>query len=285
MKFISTFLFCCIFLQFGFSQEHSYLFQTETIKKNRIRKVLEYHPDDSLHFFEQFPEGYYSKYDRSGRMIESCHYSPYEHNGIYFSNLFVNYYIYDSLGKQIGFISKYDNENSEQPFRSITLTSSNKIGDSVTMVSLTREYKPSFDFTRELVKEKEPYFGDTIAIGKRHKRFISNEDSLISKDLYFNKQGLKDSMIFCGNGYTYNDGKKIPHTTRNVTHYSYFKDGTLKSAVKKNFQTTNGVTKLDSEEVYRFLENGLLDTLKNTSYWNNEPTINFSKFRYTFWEE
>jgi len=285
MKFFPILII--VFLsQLSFSQEHSSLFQPETMKKNRVLKVLEYHPEDSVEFFKKFPEGYYSKYDRSGRMVESNSYSSYESKeGIWVPNIFRNYYIYDSLGKNIAFISKYD--DGDQPFRSINITSAHKSGDSMDLATLTREYKPDFRFTTEPIKEKTAFFGDTIEIGKRHKRLIAIEDSAMYMDLYFNKQGWKDSMVFYGKGYTHTGRKNIPHTNRSVTHYSYFKDGTLKSAVKRNSQTTNGLTKLDYEEVYSLLENGLLDTLKRTTYYDLDkgPITTFSKFMYTFRKE
>lgn len=281
MKFIFAFILAAI-SQYSFGQEHSSLFQPEVMKKNRVLKVLEYHPEDSLAFFKKYPEGYYSKYNKEGRMIESNHYSSYEHEGIWYPNMFINYYVYDSLGEQIAFISKF--EDGDQPFRYINVTLPRKTGDSVDIVSLKDQYKPGFRMLTESTNEKEPFFRDTIDLGKRHKRLISVEDSTIYMDLYFNKQGLKDSMIFYGNGYTHTGRKSTPYTSRNTMHYSYFKDGTLKSVVKRTYNTTNGITKLYSGEKYFFLENGLLDQMGNY-FGDTENKLVYSKFIYTFRKE
>ncbi len=280
MKFFPALMI--IFLsQFCFSQEHSHLFQPEVMKKNKVVKVLEYHPEDSLTFFKKYPEGFYSKYDKEGRIIESNNYSSYEtKEGMWIPNMFRNYYIYDTLGKRIAFISKYEDSAYDQPFRYIDITSPRINGDSMDMVTLTREYKPEFRFTTEPVNQKKAFFGDTIVIGKRHKRLIAIQDSSIYTDFYFNKQKLIDSVVFHGSGY----GQNGMYSTQSIYLYTYFKNGEIEKIFQKKYHRVNGSMKLYSVENYFFLENGLPDMI--TLYFSDaENKGTTSKFRYTFRKE
>lgn len=280
MKLISTILLS-ILSSISFSQEHSTLFQAETMKKNRVLKVLEYNPDDSIHFFQQFPEGYYSRYDKSGRMIESNHYASYEEHGVWHPEMFTNYYMHDSSGRQIGFISIY--EDSDQPFRYIDITSPRKTSDSVDVVHLTDQYKPGFRFITEPANGKKAFYGDTLVLGKRHKRLVSIEDSSIYMDFYYTKLGLMDSTVFHGKGYQHIGRENIPYTTRNVTHYLYFQKNVAERIIKENYRFINGVKESDYKEEYFVFENGLIDQIiRSRFYPNQKPNIHVSKFTYTF---
>lgn len=285
MKFFSTFLFFSILSLLSFGQEHSSLFQPEVMKKNRVLKVLEYHPEDSLEFFKKYPKGFYSKYDKEGRIIESNHYSYiHQKEGDWLTELFINYYIYDSSGKQIAFISKF--EEGDQPFRYIDLTLPGKTHDSVDIVSLKDQYTPSFRFTSESTHKKESFFGDTIELGKRHKRLISVEDSLKYLDLYFNKKGVVDSTIFHTTHHTYSHGHTFINSGKQITSYSYFKNGAIEKITERGYAHENGIPEIESGVSYFFLENGLLERMTHEIYSSDQkPDIYMTKFIYTFRKE
>ncbi|MGV3612211.1 MAG: hypothetical protein ACO1N0_14725 [Fluviicola sp.] len=285
MKFFSTFIFFSILSQLSFGQEHSSLFQPEVMKKNRVLKVLEYHPEDSLTFFKKYPKGFYSKYDKEGRTIESNHYSHiYQKEGDWLTESFINYYIYDSSGKQIAFISKF--EEGDQPFRYINLTLPGKTLDSVDIVSLKDQYNPTFRFTSESTHKKESFFRDTIEIGKRHKRLISIEDSSMYMDLYFNKKGAIDSSIFYTTHYSYSHGHTFINSGKSVTCYFYFKDGGIEKITEREYGSEDGILQMETGVTYFFLENGLLERMAHEIYSGaQKPDVYITKFSYTFRKE
>lgn len=195
MKITIYLIISIITLNYSFGQEHQYLNTSEVIKRNNVYKMLEYNPEDSLKYFETYPSGYYSKYDKLGRITESNHYSSYEKDSVWYPNMFINYYLYDSLNNRIGFAQIH--EEMESPFRFFEIKSFDNGKDSVMTARLLDSWQMNseFVFSTESIKKKEQFFGDTISISKRHKRLISVKDSLIFMDIYLNHKGKTDSTI------------------------------------------------------------------------------------------
>ncbi len=256
------------------SQEHRSLFQSSTLKANKVFKILEYNSNDSIHFFEKFPEGYYSKYDKLGRMTESNAYSPYLSDGVWHPNMFTNYYLYDSLDHQISFIQIH--HEMEAPFRYLEISSYNH-SDTVNIARLkeSNQQNSEFIFEEKLNTAKPQFWSDTLKISKRHYFVKSLNDSTITLDIYFDKKGKKDSTLFRA-PVIGNVGQYISEKT---TKYSYYQNGKIHSIVESSYQI-NKSRELYWITEYYFLENELLDKLRTNVAQTNEWTE--SKFIYFF---
>lgn len=269
---IVIFIFSCYW---SFGQEHSSLFQSETIKKNKVYKILEYSPLDSVRFFEQYPEGNYSKFDQLGRMTQSNYYSPFEIEGVWHPNMYKNYYLYDSLDHQIGFVQIHD--EMESPFRFLEVRSYNLTTDTIKIAQLAESYQRNsqFIFKTEQQISKPPYFGDTLQISKMHNHLKSLTDSSVTMDIYLNKSGFKDSTIFKSIG----TGQNGNYKSETISIYTYYKNGNVKTIIQKRYHIKNS-RELYSIEEYHFLENDLLDVIK--SYYNINKEWKLKKFKYFF---
>lgn len=255
-----------------FSQEHRTLFQSEAIKQNKVFKVLEYNPEDSLSFFEQYPEGYYSKFDKLGRITESNNYSPYESEGVWKPSMFKNYYLYDSLDNQIAFIQIHD--EMECPFRFLEVSSFNE-SDTINLAWLKVSYQINSEFIFETKQKpkKLNFWGDTLKITKRHFCLTALNDSSMTMDIYYDKNGLKDSTIFKSIG----SGLNGTFKTETITSYDYYKNGNLRTVVVKRFNLKNG-SELYSIQEYYFLENELLDKIR--TYYTINKMWDVRQFKY-----
>ncbi|MCC7452611.1 MAG: hypothetical protein IT222_00480 [Crocinitomix sp.] len=265
-----------IFISYrNFGQEHSTLFQSETILKNNVFKVLEYNPTDSIRFFEDYPSGYYSKFDKLGRIIESNHYSPFEINGIWQANMFKNYYLYDSLNNQIGIVQI--NDQMEQPIRLLEVKSFDKLTDSIKIARLSESFQTNSNFVFENIQKIEqiPFWGDTLKISKTHELVKSIKDSTISMHIFYNENGLKDSTIFRST-ITGLNGKFNAET---VTKYTYYKNENIHTIVQINYQLNN-TRKIYAIYEYVYLENELLDLVM--SFYSHNNVTRISKFKYFF---
>lgn len=255
-----------------FSQEHITLFQSKSISQNKVFKVLEYDPEDSIRYFEQYPEGIYSKYDKLGRITESNHYSSYESGGIRHSNMFKNYYMYDSLDNQIAFVQIHD--EMENPFRFMQVRAFNET-DTIQIARLNESHQLNSEFLFETKQKvaKTFFWGDTIKISKRHHTLKSPNDSTISMDIYYNNNGTKDSII------TKSVGSELSRKfkTETVTTYGYFQNGNIKSVTINKYHYKKSRETYMIEEYY-FLENGLLDKIRTYFEINKEWKV--SKFKY-----
>lgn len=262
-------IFIC---NWSLSQEHRSLFQSKTIKQNKVYKILEYNPEDSIRFFEKYPDGYYSKYDKIGRMTESNHYSPYESTGGWHPNMFTNYYLYDSLDNQIAFVQIH--HEMESPFRFLEISSFSE-SDTIKIARLKESYQlnSEFLFQEKIKTDKSQFWGDTLKISKRHFFLKGINDSTITMDIYFDKNGLKDSTVFRSTA----TGWIGKHQSEKITKYTYFKNGNVKTIIQNSYQIKNS-RELYSITEYYFLENELLDRLR--SYFTTNNTWSESKFKY-----
>lgn len=273
MDKIFTFIFTFI-CSWSLSQEHSSLFQSKTISQNKVFKVLEYDPEDSIRFFDKFPDGYYSKYDKMGRMTESNHYSSYEDAGVWHPNMFTNYYMYDSLDNQIAFVQIH--HEMENPFRFLQVSSYNG-SDTVRIARLKESWQlnSAFLFEEKIKIEKSKFWEDTLKISKRHYFLKSIADSTITMDIYFDKKGKIDSTIFKAPA----TGWIGKHVSEKITKYDYYQNGKVKSIIQNSYQIKN-TRNLYSITEYYFLENELLDRLR--TYFATNNTWSESKFKYFF---
>lgn len=256
------------------SQEHRSLFKSQTIEQNKVYKILEYNPEDSIHFFEKYPDGYYSKYDRLGRMTESNGYSSYQSDGVWHPNMFTNYYLYDSLDNQISFVQIH--HEMETPFRYLEVSLFSE-PDTIKIVRLKESYQinSEFIFEERIKTDKSKFWADTLKISKRHFLLKSLTDSTITMDIYFDKKGFRDSTIFRAPA----TGWIGKHVSEKITKYTYYQNGTVKSIIENSYQIKNS-RELYSITEYYFLENDLLDILKSYYSINNEWTVR--KYKYFF---
>mgnify|MGYP001310940773 CR=1 FL=1 len=264
-------IFIC---SWSLSQEHRSLFQSKTIKQNKVYKILEYNPEDSIRFFEKYPDGYYSKYDKLGRMTESNHYSSYESAGVWHPNMFTNYYLYDSLDNQIAFVQIHD--EMETPFRFLEVSSYSE-SDTIKIARLKESYQlnSAFLFEEKIKTEKSKFWEDTLKISKRHYFLKSITDSSITMDIYFDKKGKIDSTISRSPA----TGWIGKHISENITKYDYYQNGKVKSIIRNSYQIKN-TRELYSITEYYFLENELLDRLR--TYFATNKTWSESKFKYFY---
>lgn len=268
-------IFILVFIcNWSLGQEHRSLFQSKTIKHNKVYKIVEYNPEDSILFFEKYPDGYYSKYDKRGRMTESNGYSSYESAGVWHPNMFKNYYLYDSLDNQIAFVQIHD--EMESPFRFLEVSSFSE-SDTIKIARLKESYQMNseFIFEEKIKTNKSKPWGDTLKISKRHYFLKSITDSSITMDIYFDKKGMKDSTIFRAPA----AGWIGKHISENITKYNYYQNGKVKSIIQNSYQIKNSL-ELYSVYEYYFLENELLDMLKSYYSTNNEWTVR--KYKYFF---
>lgn len=273
MNRIITFILIFI-CSWTLSQEHRSLFQSKTIMLNKVYKILEYNPEDSIRFFEKYPDGYYSKYDKLGRMTESNHYSSYESAGVWHPNMFTNYYLYDSLDNQIAFVQIH--HEMETPFRYLEVSSYSE-SDTIKIARLKESYQlnSAFLFEEKIKTDKSKFWEDTLKISKRHYFLKSITDSSITMDIYLDKKGKIDSTIFKAPA----SGWIGKHISEKITKYDYYQNGKVKSIIQNSFQITN-TRELYSITEYYFLENNLLDMLKSYYSINNEWTVR--KYKYFF---
>ena len=259
------------------SQEHRSLFQPKIIKQNKVIKILEYFPEDSIRFFEKYPDGYFSKYDKLGRMIESNHYSSYENAGVWHPNMFTNYYLYDSLDNQIAFIQIH--HEMENPFEYLEIKKYGEC-DTIKIASLkeSQQLNSEFIFEEKIKTDKSQFWEDTLKKSKRHYFLKSITDSTITMDLYFDKKGKLDSTIFIAPA----TGWIGKHVSEKITKYDYYQNGKVKSIIQNSYQIKNS-RKLYSINEYYFFENELLNLLKSYYSSNNKWTVR--KYKYFFRNE
>lgn len=270
VRLILFFLICVNCAQ---AQEHSFLFQAKSIKENNVFKVLEYDPEDSVGFFEKYPEGYYSKYDRNGRMNESNYYS-YEYNdGWHVTYMIKNFYLYDSVDNQVAVVQIADELESPIQYMSVA---SFGTSDTIQFAYLKRGNKliPEVIFDIKLKERKSSYWRDTVKVSKRHYFLQSLKDSTITMDIYYNKDRLKDSVIFRSPG----SGSMGIYRSEKIITYSYYPNGIIKTIKEESYQITK-TRVLSAIKEYYFLENELLDRLR--SYYPKEsPQWTERKFKY-----
>ena len=269
-------IFILVFIcNWSLGQEHRSLFQSKTIKHNKVYKIVEYNPEDSILFFEKYPDGYYSKYDKRGRMTESNSYSSYESAGVWHPNMFTNYYLYDSLDNQIAFVQIHD--EMESAFRFLEVSSFSD-SDTIKIARLKEsdQLNSEFLFEEKIKTNKSQFWGDTLKITKRHFILKGLNDSTVTMDIYFDKNGLKDSTVFR----TPATGWIGKHVSEKITKYDYYKNGKIKSIIENKYQIKNS-RELYSITEYYFLENELLDRLR-TYYLANNKDWTVSKFKYFF---
>ncbi|MGV6861355.1 MAG: hypothetical protein ACWA41_06260 [Putridiphycobacter sp.] len=259
----------------GYSQEHSSLFEKKCILENKVYKVVEYDPTDSLMYFNKYPNGYYSIYDKYGRMVESNHYSPYEIDSLWIPGEFKNYYLYDSLDNKIGFIQIH--ENMDAPFRFIELKSFDKENNKVKIASLETSWKvnSNFHFKEIELKEEKQYITDTVVLNPFHKQVYFNRDTINYLDLFINKDKLIDSTIYHGTC----SGWIGKHDCETKIIYEYYTNGVIKKKTELHFQLLQN-RKLYSQHEYFYLKTGLLD--KITSYYTVNERKGISKFKYYY---
>jgi hypothetical protein len=265
--------FSLLSLNYSFGQEHQYLNQSGIIKRNNVYKMLEYNPEDSLKYFESYPIGTYSKYDKLGRMTMSNHYSPYYSDSVWHPNMCTNYYLYDSLSNKVGFAQIH--EEMESPFRFFEINSFEVGEDSIKTARLSESWQMNseFIFSTESKMKNEPFFGDTISLSKRHKQLYSLRDSSIFKDIYLNNKGKADSTIF----HSTCSGQIGEYPCETIIYYKYYRNGEIKSGIEEHY-TSKQKRELYSIEKYNFLENGLLDNMSTYYAVTNNTTL--SKFKY-----
>lgn len=262
-----------IICNWSLSQEHSSLFQSKTIKQNRVYKVLEYNPKDSINYFQKYPSGYYSKYDRRGRMTEENHYSPYENDGVWYPNMFTNYYLYDSLDNQISFAQIH--HEMETPLAMLYVSSYNE-SDTIKVARIKDLFQENSEILfEEIKKQKSQFWGDTIKISKNHFFMENLNDSTTTMDFYFNNKGVLDSTIFKSPS----TGWSGKHISENITKYDYYENGEVRFMSKKNYKIQDS-RELSSITEYYFLENGLFEKLR--SYYSLHKEWNVRKFKYFY---
>ncbi len=261
----------------GFCQEHSSLFERDIIKENKVYKILEYNPVDSLNYFKKYPNGIYSNYDIYGRIVESNHYSPFEIDNKWISGEFRNHYLYDSLDNKIGFIQIHDNMAS--PFKFIELKSIDKENNKVKTVSLESSWKlnSNFIFDEKNLKEEKQIRTDTIVLNDFHKQIYFEGDSINYLDLYINENKLVDSTIYHSSCFGW-IGK---HDCETKVMYEYFANGAIKRKTEQHFEILED-KKLYSQYDYVYSQNGLLDCM--TSYYKGNERKEMSKFKYYYRE-
>lgn len=258
-------------------QEHKYLFDKEIIERNKVSKVLEYSLNDSVGFFNDYPNGFYSKFDKYGRLIESNHYS-----GPADSNLpsleFRNYYLYDSLNNQVGFIQLHD--GWENPFRFIELKSFNPDDSLVQKASLSSGFvvNSSIEFVEESLNDKDYSENDTLDISKYHKRIYFKEDSSFYMDFHYNEANQIDSTVVMT--MSYRNGE-LKYPTSIITIIEYFDNGYVKTKTKRHFNLEEE-KKLTSESKFIYFESGLLDKIITSNPSTDKRNV--SKFIYYYFE-
>jgi hypothetical protein len=258
-----------------FSQEHSILFEQNIILKNKIYKVLEYDPIDSLEYFNKYPNGFYSIYDKFGRVTRSNHYSPFETDNIWISGEFKNYYLYDSLDNKVGFIQIH--EDFDSPFRFIDLKSFDYENNKVKRASLESSWEVTSNIVfveNEIKKEKQTHI-DTVVLNNFHKQIFYNGDSVNYLDLYLNNDQLIDSTVYHGTCY----GSIGKHDCETKVIYDYYSNGVVKKKIEQHFQLLKE-WKLYSEYEYFYYQNGLLDQI--TKYYSGNERKIISKFKYYY---
>lgn len=256
----------------SFSQDHGSLFEAKTIKQNSVNKIVHYNPEDSIDFFEKYPEGFYSKYDKFGRLIESNGYSSFESAGVWYANMFTNYYLYDSLDNRTAFVQI--DHGSEIPFRFLTLSS---FSNSDTIK--TARLKDSYQVNSTIVFEEKPkevntqFWHDTIKISKKHLYLRAISDSTITIDIYLNERDLKDSTVLKSIG----RGMEGEYKSEISTNYDYFENGNVKTIRVERFRIKKSRELISIAEYYYF-ENELLDKIR--TYYTLNDTWNVNKFKY-----
>lgn len=259
-----------------FCQEHKSLFERDCILANNVYKVVEYDPIDSIGFFERCPNGYYSYFDIYGRIVEANHYSGFVSEGVWIPGEFVNYYLYDSLDNQIGFIQIHQDMLS--PFRFIELKSFDLEENLVKTVSLESMWEVNSNFIfdeKEIKQEKSDH--DTVVFNPYHKRIYYNGDTTTYQELYLNKNGQIDSTVF----YNICSGSigKFECETRTV--YEYFSNGGIKRISEQHYQILED-RKLLFQLEYFYLQNGLIDQIKSFHAINGRTDVR--KFTYYYYK-
>ncbi|UKN02748.1 hypothetical protein K6119_04365 [Paracrocinitomix mangrovi] len=259
-----------------FSQEHSYLFEKSVIKENRVYKIVEYDPEDSVKFFEQYLNGYYSLYDTFGRMVESNFYVPNYLDTAWIPFETKNYFMYDSLDNKIGFIQM--DQFPSPSFRKIELKSYGYNSDSVKKVALESPWEThsNFIFTEYSLNEEQKHMAtDTFKINDYHKSVSYFNDSTRFADIFYNQYGLIDSIIrhdIC-------IGAPGRHICQTRIVNTYDSKGNLVKRVVQLYQLIRE-KKLYSEIEYYYLQSGLLDYI--TTYFTSTQEKQTSKFKYYY---
>jgi hypothetical protein len=251
------------------------LFDKSLIAKNKVWKILEYDPTDSVEYFKKYPSGYYSKYDKYGRIIFENAYAPYGSGKEWTPNEFLNYYLYDSLDNQVGFIQI--NNNYYYPISSISLQSYDTAANKVRTVSLKEgnQINSKLEFKEKDIPEKKIFFYDTVQINKILKRIYLTSDSSSRFDLFYNKNKLIDSTIY----YAKCHGQSVEFDCHTVISYEYYKNSGQKR-IEKEIQYNR--KKLYSITVTYYYENGLIDKMQSHYTVNNSTCER--KFKYYFME-
>jgi len=262
------------------AQEHQFLNKRETIVENGVYKMIQYDALDSLTFMDEFSNGYYSIYNEEGEKVKSNSYrSHIDKNGAAIHEEYINYYIYDSLGEQIGMIQMFP--ELDEPFNIISLKSISEDRKTVRIASLESDFDGD-----EFIFKEYPYsrpikgIGDTINIDGSHYRAYGVLDSALYLDLFYAENGSIDSTIF---------HSKCNGTIRGMkcstkTIFSYSSNGAILGKFITYRTSTSEVNPYLTKEV-RYMENGLIDSIE-TNYLNSsiDETTLF-RFEYKFRED
>lgn len=242
------------------AQEIQFTVNKKAIIQNDVYKVYQYNSTDSLKFIEDFPNGYYACFNEDGNIIESNGYHTYyDHNLKTISDEYKNYYFYDSLGNQNGFIQMYTDRRLN-PFNKISLNNVDLNNKKINHVTLKNHYSfdTKFIFTQENIELEEKKFSDTLSIDSSHSIIYSLVDSSIYQNIYLNKKGMIDSTITYFNNFSKN-GEQFPSYAK--MRYLYDLDDNIISK-KVIYYSQNSNMKAHLIREINYHENGLTNWTK-----------------------
>ncbi len=186
-----------------------------------------------------------------------------------------NYYFYDSLGNQNGFIQMFT-DGRDEPFSSVYLKSFDLNTNTVKSASLEDYFgfETQFVFEDNEIENHNTYYSDTVKLSKFHSYFYSLPDSNITEDIFLNNDNLIDSTIFrCsfpskGRGETLSIVKTI---------IKYDINNVITSKIMEFYSETLKVNPHLIREV-SYQSNGLTEWIKTIN--ENDETIELMKFQY-----
>lgn len=204
MKKILTLLLIVFFKNLSFTQERyfSYIIDS-TIQSNKLYKCIIYDKNDSIIFFKKYPNGFYHKYNRNGKCVES---NGYLDNTIIKKDYeIINYSIYDNNNT---FVSRVTIDSMLNPPVHLTV----EILDSTKSILNNYNIYPN-NFISQWTSNLNQIRTDTLIQNEKifSIRYINDSDTS-----YFYKYstGNKiDSTIFIGS--IYREGKK--NNTHDIT--------------------------------------------------------------------
>lgn len=264
-----------------FSQEHQNLNTQEALVANKVYRIDEYDALDSIAFKQEFPNGYYSIFNKEGLVIKANNYRSYmvdaetDHHDEY-----INYSLYNENDQRIGFIQQFT--EGDEPFGIISLKSISKDEETVQYASIESSlFGYAVEFDERDYNATISAVGDTVEITPTHHRAYGVRDSSFILDIFYSRtSGQIDSTIY----HNKCDGKLRGQKCQSKVFYTYDENGKM---VSKRLEYHSSTSEINPYIVRlaSYNEKGLVETLE-TNYLR--PSIDdreVRKFVYTFRED